>query len=112
MTTTYDMTALEGADLCAKCKGWCCKHIRFPVEYVNPRFLYTRGIKFAGTETGYSVLVEQECQHITDTGCALGIDKPVDCILYPYDTHPLERSHCELMRKMYPDAGAPDPVVE
>jgi Fe-S-cluster containining protein len=51
------------------------------------------------------VLIDVACQHITDSGCAIYKDRPLACILFPWESHPLMKEHCELMRRNFPTSS-------
>jgi len=114
---TFDLTKLPYHHLCEKCEGWCCKNMFIPVSYVDPDVYEARGIPMCRRETGDEVWVEQTCQHLTETGCGIYKERPLTCILFPWEDHPIIREHCEVMRKMFPnredgssvDGGEKDP---
>lgn len=100
--TTYNMTNPDG-DMCRACQ-WCCHHLTIPVAYADDEFFSARGHQTCRRETGDEVLIKVPCQHITDSGCAIYEDRPLACILFPWESHPLIKEHCELMRRNYPSS--------
>ena len=100
MGTTYNMTN-QDSPMCIDCQ-WCCHHLVLQLDGIDTELLEARGHKCLRREYFDEVMIETTCPHLTDSGCDIYEARPLACILFPWESHPLIKDHCELMRRNYP----------
>lgn len=97
---------LVDTELCTECQGLCCKLTirRIPVTDLDTRnaeFFRARCVdqKLIGQTMYY--FLNQQCPHITDTGCELKDDKPEICKEFPPYKDEDWFHFCPLSKKLY-----------
>jgi len=86
-------------ELCAECKGRCCKTIVFPTQYSEfdsfAKDLYeTRGWYTTGYRGKLWIYKEESCPELTEAGCNIFESRPAACKMYDGRNDPIVRPHC------------------
>lgn len=86
-------------ELCAECKGACCKTVVFPTQYSEfnsfAKDLYeTRGWFIQVYKGKLWIYKEESCPELTDTGCKIFESRPAACKMYDGRNDPILRTVC------------------
>lgn len=93
---------------CAECRS-CC-HVEAGYPPLEVTLTTSEKARFG------SLCIETNCEHLSDTGCTLGDDKPFSCKLYPLSYNPVGKqlyfdSDCPLMPEYIDQLSNPKSVA-
>lgn len=96
---TDEERRLRQLELCAECKGVCCKTIVFPTQYSEfdsfAKDLYeTRGWYATGYKGKLWIYKEESCPELSETGCKIFESRPSACKMYDGRSDPIVRDQC------------------